>query len=159
MLLNGTSINANHGEVYGLSFLIRTPELIEDGLRSILATHIVSLPIKKRKLFLGDSGLSINPDLVFGNNLAIGDVKYRRITQDWSRSDLYQAVAFATGFRSSHAAIFGFSEAASNPLPRSVKIGDVDTRAFTWISDPNLSPKHSESLLATQVSSWLLGIA
>jgi len=73
LVLNGCGISAAYGKVQGMAFLVRTPELIEDGLRSILALAISKPSVAKRRLLLDDSRMSINPDLVFGDDLAVGD--------------------------------------------------------------------------------------
>jgi 5-methylcytosine-specific restriction enzyme subunit McrC len=87
LILDGCGISLSDGKTHGTSFLVRTPELIEDGLRSIIETGLPNIPVKKRRQILGDSGLSINPDIVFGDGLAIADVKYkyfeRRLESKW----------------------------------------------------------------------------
>ncbi len=158
LVLNGCGISAAYGKVQGLAFLIRTPELVEDGLRSILASGIPTRRVAKRKLLLGGSGMSINPDLVFGEDLAIGDVKYRRLSGDWHKPDFNQIVTFATGFRSQYALLIGFCDSTTSILPRPVKIGPVHTKAFSWVASPQSTPASSGVLLVTQVSSWLKGL-
>lgn len=133
LVLAGLGLTVAAGRHVGTAFLIRTPELIEDGLRSILKDGLQDIKVAKRRLMLGDSGLSINPDLVFGNTIAIADVKYRIFGKDWSKSDLNQVVTFATGFRTKAAAILGFA-AENNFIPRPVLVGDVQVTAFIWTS-------------------------
>jgi hypothetical protein len=104
---------------------------------------------------LGDSGLSINPDLVFGSTLAVADVKYRLLGKDWSKSDFNQVVTFATGFRTNSAAVIGFSNGAV-ALPRPVSVGDVKVRAFSWGALSAADPKASASALMAELHAWLL---
>jgi hypothetical protein len=65
LILDGGGVSTTVGEVHGTAFLIRTPEIIEDGLRTALSEKLPDHKISKRRLVLGDSGLSINPDPVF----------------------------------------------------------------------------------------------
>ncbi|MEJ7931622.1 hypothetical protein WG922_16745 [Ramlibacter sp. AN1015] len=155
LVLSGLGITVASGRSLGRAFLVRTPELIEDGLRSILQSGLTDTAITKRRLMLGDSGLSMNPDLVFGESLAVGDVKYRVLAPDWNKPDLNQIVTFATAFRSSSAALFGFSLGASPRLPRSIRIGDVSARAFSWIAAEGVRPEESASMLVAEVAAWL----
>jgi 5-methylcytosine-specific restriction endonuclease McrBC regulatory subunit McrC len=155
LVLSGLGITISVGRQIGSAFLVRTPELIEDGLRSILRDSLVGVNVAKRRLMLSDSGLSINPDLVFGDSDAIGDVKYRSLAKDWSKSDLNQIVTFATGFRSNWAALFGFSIEAASILPRKISVGDVKAVAFSWIALETQKPEESSARLIADVSVWL----
>jgi hypothetical protein len=154
LVLAGLGLTVAAGRHIGTAFLIRTPELIEDGLRSILKDGLQDIKISKRRLMLGDSGLSINPDLVFGSTLAVADVKYRLLGKDWSKSDFNQVVTFATGFRTNSAAVIGFSHGAVT-LPRPVSVGAVKVRAFSWAAFSEADPKASASALTAQLHSWL----
>ncbi len=155
LVLSGLGITISAGRQIGTAFLVRTPELIEDGLRSIMRNSLFGVKVSKRRLMLNDSGLSINPDLVFGDSGAIGDVKYRALAKDWSKSDLNQIVTFATGFRTNWAALFGFSTEATSILPRKVSVGDVNAIAFSWIALENQNPEESAARLLAEVSAWL----
>jgi len=154
LVLAGLGLTVAAGRHIGTAFLIRTPKLIEDGLRSILKQSLKDIKVTKRRLMLGDSGLSINPDLVFGNTLAIADVKYRVIGKDWTKSDLNQVVTFATGFRTKAAAVLGFSTEFM-PSPRPVSVGEVDVKAFTWIAREGEDPQVSAGVLAGELIKWL----
>jgi hypothetical protein len=137
--------------------LIRTPELIEDGLRSLLSAAYPEADVKKRRLMLGDSGLSVNPDLVFGRNHGVGDVKYRYLRPDWNRSDLNQLVTFATAFGSVRAALLGFIRDASDEQPRTVPVGPVVASVFAWNASGSVMPEDSEAQLTLQFRKWLDG--
>lgn len=155
LVLAGLGVTVAAGRHLGKAFLVRTPEIIEDGLRSVLQSGLAGTSVTKRRLLLGDSGLSINPDLVFDENLAVADVKYRVLQSDWSKADLNQIITFATGFRSSTAALLGFSLEARPRLPRKVAIGDVTALAFSWIAADGISPEESASTLMADVANWL----
>lgn len=158
LVLSGLGITVAAGRHLGRAFLVRTPEIIEDGLRSVLQSGLAGTSVTKRRLLLGDSGLSINPDLVFDENLAVADVKYRVLQSDWSKADLNQIITFATGFRSSSAALLGFSLEPRPRLPRRVAIGDVSAYAFSWIAADGISPDESASTLMADVSGWLKAV-
>ena len=155
LILNDYGISSTYGKTQGMAFLVRTPELIEDGLRSILAEDISSPKITKRKFMLGDSGLSINPDLIFGDDLAIGDVKYKELKNNWNTPDFNQLVTFATGFGSKHALLLGFATDPTSVLPKPVQIGDVNTKALAWITDHAEPPENSRRSLVTEVLAWM----
>ena len=87
------------------TFLIRTPELIEDGVRSVLQEALGTSVVMKKRQPLAGSELTFNPDLRFFGNRAVGDVKYKLRAGDWNRADLYQVLSFAAGLRCFHAAI------------------------------------------------------
>jgi hypothetical protein len=102
--------------------------------------------------------MRLNPDLVFGN-VATGDVKYKLLTKEWNRSDLYQAVAFATGYRVGQAAVFTFSSSVPNQTLPCVRVGDVRLRAIAWDCSPETSPAAAAEAMVAEAASWLLGIA
>ena len=73
------------------SFLIRTPDMVEAGIRNILRDGLAPAWRVKRtpgyRSAVGSS-VSFNPDLEFNEGVAIGDVKYKLQGADWNRSDL-----------------------------------------------------------------------
>ena len=82
------------------TFLIRTPKLIESGLRALLASHIPSHTIAPRGERIPNTWMTLNPDLVVDEGLAVADVKYKLTDEAWRRPDLHQIVTFAEGFKS-----------------------------------------------------------
>lgn len=132
LILDGCGISLSDGKTQGTSFLLRTPEIIEDGLRSIIAEELPNIQVKKRRQMLGDSGISINPDIVFGNGLAIADIKYKYFGRDWNRNDFNQIVAFATAFDSRRCALFGFVNELATPRINNVKVGRVEATRIVW---------------------------
>lgn len=135
LVLQGLGLSFASGRHRGSAFLIRTPELIEDGLRSVMQDALPHTVVTKRRFLLGNTGLSMNPDVVFGLNEAVGDVKYRYLKKDWNRSDLNQAVAFAAAARCGSALLVGFAADAAMSLPRDVPVGDIRVRCLAWIAD------------------------
>jgi 5-methylcytosine-specific restriction enzyme subunit McrC len=155
LVLESGGISVKVGRYAGSAFLIRTPELVENGLRNIISDGLLGAKVRKQRLLLGESGISINPDLVFGGGVAIGDIKYRHLGPDWDRNSLYQAVAFATGFHANHCGIFGFSAGIDAKFPKKVPVGHVLARSFAWRAAQDFPPHESEKLLLREVNHWL----
>jgi 5-methylcytosine-specific restriction enzyme subunit McrC len=136
------------------TFLIRTPELIEQAIRGILGRGLHDIiGVKKSGRQLKSSKLTLNPDLVFGS-LAIGDVKYSLLSSDWSRAHLYQAVAFATGYCVRRAGVFGFT--ISGASPPELQVGGVHVRAFTWLATAEVAPETAETKLISETHKWIV---
>lgn len=157
LVLEGFGVSSRIGKVAGAAFLVRTPELIESGLRNIISEAVVGARVSKNRLYLGASGASLNPDIVVDDGLAIGDVKYKYVNADWHRPSLYQIVAFATGFRSSDAAIIGFSSSSSK-VPSPLQVGDVRAVTIPWVASSDLSPPESEAWFKGAVASWVSSV-
>lgn len=135
------------------TFLIRTPELIEDAVRGILKRALCDIiDVKKSSLRLKPSKLTLNPDLLFGN-VAVGDVKYSLLSSNWNRSHLYQAVAFATGYCVSRAGVFGFT--SSDESPPELQVGPVHVRPFTWLAKEKVTPEVAELKLVNEAREWI----
>jgi hypothetical protein len=103
------------------------------------------------------STLTFNPDLVFGNRLAVGDVKYKLFGRDWNRPDLNQVLAFAVAFRTTHCAVVGFRTPATKPLA-SLTVGDTKVREICWTADASIAPSAAANDLVTLANEWLAGI-
>jgi len=152
-VLDGTGRSLISGVVPAQSFLIRTPELVESGIRAILAEALAELlPVIKRGRQLSDSRLTLNPDLVFGN-VAIGDVKYRLIGGDWNRRDLYQIVAFATAFGVQRAALIAFGVDVA--APPALRFSNLNVQLFRWMVDREYSPTRAADELSREIRQWL----
>jgi 5-methylcytosine-specific restriction enzyme subunit McrC len=155
-LIAGSGADIHYGANLGWSFLIRTPELIEAGIRETIARELApEWSVHKREVPLGSSSLRLRPDLVFGAGVAAGDVKYKIAGADWIQTDLYQIVTFATALKCTAGAVIGFARSTHDPLPRNVSIGDVSVAYFAWNADPTISPTQSAKELGYQVSDWL----
>ena len=119
------------GEEEVWTFLIRTPELVEAGVRNELRLRLSSsVDVRKGTIPLGGGTMTVAPDLVFGSIDAIGDVKYKLATARWLRSDLCEVVAFATAARTARACVVGFRH-TTDPHPPVVAFGDTEARYFS----------------------------
>ena len=140
------------------SFLIRTPEMVEAGLRQVLAVGLSQRwQVAKGHLQLPGSTKTLNPDLVFGDGLAVGDVKYKLTGQDWNTGDLYQTVSFAAVYRTRRALLISFSPDAE-VLPE-LTVGDIRVTHMPWQASRGTSPEDAANLLVAQVSTWLDQVA
>ena len=153
-VIRSTGRSLNHGESKAWCFLIRTPELIESGLRALLQTRMGKERVKKHKKFLPDSTVSINPDLVFEGDLAIGDVKYKLSGTGWQRNDLFQLTAFSNGFWARNAALFDFLP-ENQALQPSLRLGPVLLTHLPWPVTPSLSPELAFEELYIRVEAWV----
>lgn len=152
-LLRGAHRTLDEGGEVAWAFLIRTPEAVEAGIRIVLQDALSpTFKVEKRGLALLPSTKTLNPDLVFGN-VAVGDVKYKLQRTDWDTGDLYQAVAFATGFRVEEAAIITFSKGQAGHAP--LQVGDVRLSNFCWPADSSLLPQAAARHLVAEVRQWL----
>lgn len=155
-LLRGASRRLDAGGQVAWAFLIRTPEDIEAGIRKVLQDALgPTFKIEKRGMALLPSTKRLNPDLVL-DNVAIGDVKYKLQDSDWDTGDLYQAVAFATGFKVKEAAIITFSKERAAHAP--LQVGDVRVSNFLWPADESMLPSEAATHLSSAVRTWLEAI-
>ena len=122
--------SAKSGQTDGWSFVLSTPDLVERGIRTILQDD---LGISTSRQIFGEGQATFIPDLVFGDGLAVGDVKYKVSNEtDWTswRSDLYQSLAFATAARVHSAVIVRFSQVPITVQP--VESGDYSVAQLVW---------------------------
>jgi hypothetical protein len=153
-VLEGGGRSLSGGPEAAWTFLIRTPEMVEEGLRRILVDALAgSHKLTKQGLQLQGSTKTLNPDLVFDGGSAIGDVKYKLTGKDWRTADLYQSVAFATGFGAKRSLVVTFGN-ASTPLP-ALQVGDVRVTNLVWQASDTVQPAAAGTLLASQVMNWL----
>lgn len=135
------------------TFLIRTPEPVEAGVREVLRQGLPDSQVRKAGIMLANNSMTLNPDLVFGSPDAIGDVKYKQASPDWDRPDLYQLIAFATGYQVEHACLFSFAgPAASGPPP--VAVGNVHVASVVWSADPETDPAVAAADFAARSRYW-----
>ncbi len=146
----GRHLLEGQGKVW--TFLIRTPEAVEEGLRAGLRDYLPS-SLRKRSLAV-PGGITLNPDLVFGEGAAIGDVKYKLGGAEWNRSDLYEVVAFAAGFCCERAVILNFRRGSDEGLP-AVRLGDIEVTELAWHVATGWSPEASLARLAADLGNWL----
>jgi hypothetical protein len=94
------------------------------------------------------------PDLVFGDRIAVGDVKYKISDGEWNRHDLYQVTTFAAGFRAPTVGMFTFGVEAGVALP-ALQIGSVAVRGFLWNASGEMSPDDAAADVVAQARQWL----
>jgi len=140
------------GEVEAWTFLIRTPEMVEAGILSILQDTGIHY-LSKRSIGIENTALTLNPDIVVDNGAAIADVKYKIARREWGRSDLYQIVAFATGYRATQAALISFKTQADDTPPM-LTIGDVHVRHIAWNAYALTSAVDAEARFVSDFADW-----
>jgi hypothetical protein len=129
--------------------------MVELGLRRVLARQLTPVwKVEKKGLQLAPSSLTLNPDLVFADGAAVGDIKYKLAATDWRRADLYQVVAFATGFRAASSVMVDFSRELSEELP-SLQVGAVHVSHATWPALDDLSAEEAASETGHRIAAWL----
>lgn len=153
-VLQGRGRNLHAGSHTVWTFLIRTPEAVEAGLREILRRALIDQRVRKAGLALSGSTMTLNPDLIFGLPHAVGDVKYKLLSKEWNRPDLYQLVAFATGYRLVEAALFGFAPSRASSPP-TICVGDTRLSTVTWLSDGIVEPEQAAQDFVAQTRHWL----
>lgn len=151
-VLRATGRGINVGAEHGWAFLIRTPEMVEEALRRIIGAALTGhVQVVKKGRRLRGSIHTLTPDLCFGD-LAIGDVKYKLWSGDWDRADLYQLVAFATGFGVTEALRAGFL--GGGKPGHSVEVGQVTTATIDWPSISELRPEEAEEAFIAAARTW-----
>lgn len=136
------------------SFLIRSPDYVEAGIRTVMGEALTGLArVTKKGLGLTPTKWTLNPDLVFDGGVAVGDVKYTRATADWSRDHLYQATTFAAGYRAASACIVVFQADDASGAP-DVPVGDIRVSRLAWPSRPSLSASEAEALFTASCQAW-----
>jgi 5-methylcytosine-specific restriction endonuclease McrBC regulatory subunit McrC len=145
------------GDVFARAFLISTPDLVEDGIRNVLIEALADVcVVKKQGRQLENSTMTINPDLGFAP-LAVGDVKYKLNWNDWPRSDLYQSVAFAAGFRRVEALVVSFSDDLRQNL-KSVCFGEIALRHVQWRAVPSMDVHVAKQRFVEDARAWWTAI-
>jgi hypothetical protein len=133
--------------------LIRTPDLVESGVREALRERLANQwTITKTAIPLGGATMTVTPDLLIGYATAIADVKYKRVAPTWNRADLYEVVAFAEAAGTKRAGIIGFG-GSDAVTPPAVEVGAIEVRYFNWQTDE--SPSNAADSVAHAVSEWL----
>lgn len=144
------------GDDIAWSFLIRTPDLVEEGIRKILRSSLGEpWNVRKRTIPLTGAGMSVAPDLIFGAGHAVGDVKYKRTTAKWRRPDLYEVTTFAVAADTPRAAIIGFRVEDDPPAPPVVTVGETEIRFFAWDAREGVAPEVAAAKLVSSVQAWL----
>jgi 5-methylcytosine-specific restriction endonuclease McrBC regulatory subunit McrC len=153
-VLQATGRTVAHGGEKAWGFLIRTPEMIEDGLRAILIKSLGEERVQKKGIQLAGTSLTINPDLLFDKGRAVADVKYKLSSGEWHRPDLYQVIAFAEAFRAPAAALLRF-RSPGIPEMTELAVGDKLITEITWHADDRLEPGEAAHQFAAATGAWL----
>ena len=137
-------------------FLIRTPENVEKGVRTLLQRLLgQSWDIRKEPITDSTVKNLARPDIVINGGYAVGDVKYKLFDSKWKRADLYQSVAYAAGLRTHRACVIGFAHVGA-PIPPIARIGDIVITPLAWRFGPGLTPDSAaEENLAGDFDAWL----
>lgn len=153
MILRSMGIRPSVGRQSVWTFLFRTPDAVEEGIRDALTRHLDSTwkVAKRGKRLVGSHKRTLQPDLVFGDEVAVGDVKYRVTNGEISRSHLNQATTFATGYNAMQAVVVGFG---SVPVGEQVQVGNIRVDGMNWDISQH-DPKVAAAALATQINCWL----
>lgn len=149
-ILKAVGRTLDAGSEAAWTFLIRTPELVENGVREVLRECLGIDSVTKKGRQLPGSSLTFNPDLVFDSG-PIADIKYKRSDGQWNRADLYQVVAFATAFNSDRAGLMDFGDEATVDL---LQVGPVEVQRLSWpcgVTDP----KAASNRFCAAVEHWL----
>lgn len=150
-LIRGVGRGLEVGQSRARCFLLRTPELIEAGIRDVLARELSAcISVSPGSRQIAKTKMTLNPDLVFGG-LAVGDVKYK-VCDEWIRSDVYQGIAFAVGFGVKTCALFSFSQDAI-ASKESMVIGAISLTHFKWPT--KTTPENAKHQLIAKVKAWL----
>ena len=147
----GISLSAGHRSAR--SFLVRTPELIEEGIRQILSRELSPVRVRAGGKVLLPTSLRVKPDLLLARPPFTADVKYKKFGSSWDRRDLSQAVFFAESFNSPIAAVLGFSN-GPHGLPE-VPVGRIRVTPLSWNVSKESSPEESAQKIARSVLGWL----
>lgn len=140
ILLAHRSLDITAGGFAVWSFLIRTPEAIEAGIRGLLASELgPAIRVFKNRIALDPSSMSASPDLRFQPGNVVGDVKYRCVGDDWARADLYQAVAFASAAAATDALVIAFRPREGTEPP-TVRFGKIRVQRISWCTSEDRSP-------------------
>ena len=147
----GISLSA--GNRSAQSFLVRTPNLIEDGIRQILNKSLAPIPVRAGAKILQPTTLRVSPDLLVAKPPFTADVKYKRFASTWDRRDLAQSVFFAESFQSPIAAVIGFSKGKTS-LPV-VPVGRISVTPIAWDISEGTSPEDSANQIVEQMFEWV----
>lgn len=154
MILSASGIGLREGPASLWTFLFRTPESVEEGVRASLKRQLSPTwdVAKKGRRLVGSKNRLLQPDLVFNTNAAVGDVKYRTTFDgEISRSHLNQVTTFATGYGAKKAVVIAFGDL---PTGEFVHVGEVHVTGMNWdVSDAE--PEHAGAELAARIGSWL----
>lgn len=153
LVLHGTALDWRTDERAGRAFLIRTPEMVEAGLRAILEAEFGPQNVVKRPIVIAPSRMTLNPDILAPSVNGVGDIKYKLTAPEWARADLYQVVAFAHASRAKKAVVSTFSAPGISNLPELV-IGGTPITHIAWDAHPDLNPEAARVRWVSAFDAW-----
>ena len=152
-LVRGSGRSLGDGQQVSRSFLVRTPLLMEAGIREIIANGVKPVKIVKGGRQLLPTALRVSPDIEATNVPYTADVKYKVQSQTWARPDLAQAVGFATAYGSPLAAVISFDR--TNSALDDVPVGPVRVTSIVWDISPASRPEDSARDLVGRFNNWI----
>ena len=155
LIIEGTTFDLSTGIGEAWTFLIRTPEAIESGVRAVLAEGLSpQFTVRKYGTTLRPGTMQVQPDLRFDPIGHVGDVKYKKFASDWPRGDLYQSVAFAAGCGAQRSCVISMGVGNSAKLPN-VKFGDIEVTSILWDAREETEPSEAARQLIADCHAWL----
>ena len=155
LIIEGTTFDLSTGIGEAWTFLIRTPEAIESGVRAVLAEGLSpQFTVRKYGTTLRPGTMQVQPDLRFDPIGHVGDVKYKKFGSDWPRGDLYQSVAFAAGCGAQRSCVIAMGVGNSAKLPN-VKFGDIEVTSILWDAREETEPSEAARQLIADCHAWL----
>jgi hypothetical protein len=146
-----------HGEAPGRTFLVPTPLMVEEALRRLLADALrPEWEVRKKGIQSQGGEMSFNPDLVFDQHLAVGDVKYKLAPAGWGerRNDVNQLTTFAAARLTHRGCIVTFRRPDSTALG-DLTFGTMRIRELCWDADDRIEPAEATMRLIERARSWL----
>ncbi len=152
-VINNSGRNLSAGDRTAGSFLIRTPNLIEDGIRKIIKAAVAPISVSRGGKVLLPTSLTSNPDILLSRPPKTVDVKYKFFGSMWNRADLSQGVFFAESYGSTKGAVIGFSN-GPHRLPE-VPVGRITISPLFWDVAEGTIPQESANRLVCSIENWL----
>ena len=144
-ILGEIGADIDQGSRAGNTFLFYTPDLIEQGIRNILSDALAPCCVEKKSKSLSNQPVfGVNPDLVLGNGLVTGDVKYKLAGKNWVRDDVAQATLFASAFGSQRAVITTFSKDHSGS-DLELEFDSLLLKRIVWDASQDVDPLVSQA--------------
>lgn len=160
-LVAGAGVRSSRSIDLARPFLLKTPDIIEEGIREIVSRGLDEpFRVDKKEVPYPLPENRARPDLRFTNTntccvIATGDVKYKWATS-WEnhRSDLYQAAFFATAAKTERGSAIYFSKCERFPDNRQ-RPGELTLTQFYWNASSTVDPRDSQSKLISEINQWL----
>lgn len=144
-----------HGDHLAWTFLVRTPTMVEEGVRRVLQRHFGAERIQKYGRRLRATTMTLTPDLVIDDGAAVADVKYKCAMGAWNRADMFEVNAFATEFRTSRALIIDFQTSTETTALSPIAIGDTVISHLPWEASLDRSSDEAATMLCDKFERWM----